>query len=500
MCEIRERYEPIEEDLRVLSGKVTRVSGPAVRVGERLEALEAHRARALEIHEVVRNFDALNNPASTNAAAMKNPSQGLLDAVFTDPARVFDLAKIMKLLVPVAAELDAPSTERGKKCVESYAKQVETTMIAQFQEAMCQSDKPRMKRIADSLFEFNGGSSLVVMFLQMPRLFTCRDSFFGGPLDDPDTTIAAWPDTATPAASDTAATTTTTTTTTGNRGNNTSSTGSGSAAVMELPKLSRFLRKVCDELATEHETIFDVFPNPAEIMGQLVQKTMELCVRPFLDALLTNPRVPSVDYARVLHSACLFSRRFLATNLAPLVDSVAGMPLAVFLDTFFEPYLVPRRGDASCVLKESYMSAEMRACTSAFDTLLGAFQRTTDLYAEVEAANSTLLAQLTRNKNTTPLPPVSTLLTLDTAQKLISLNKQAVFRCCDVSKLPDLFVAVTFSPSPHTHTLCSHAHFFTPLWTGHTTGATTSRHSANSSCTSCTRDTCSQHLCSASRS
>ena len=439
VCEIRERYEPIEEDLRVLSGKVTRVSGPAVRVGERLEALEAHRARALEIHEVVRNFDALNNPASTNAAAMKNPSQGLLDAVFTDPARVFDLAKIMKLLVPVAAELDAPSTERGKRCVESYAKQVETTMIEQFQEAMCQSDKARMKRIADSLFEFNGGSSLVVMFLQMPRLFTCRDSFFGGPLDDPDTTLEAWPSSSSSSSSDPSSSPSTT-------GTSSRSNNSNSATVMELPKLSRFLRKVCDELATEHETIFDVFPNPAEIMGQLVQKTMELCVRPFLDALLTNARIPSVEYARVLHGACLFSGRFLATHLAPLVDSVAGMPLQVFLDTFFEPYLVPRRGDASCVLKESYMAAEMRACTSAFDTLLGAFHHTTELYAEVEAANSTLFAQLTRNKNTTPLPPISSLLVLDTAQKLISLNKQAVFRCCDVSKLPDLFVISLFPP------------------------------------------------------
>ena len=424
VCDIRENYEPIEEDLRQLSTKVAHVSSPAVRVGERLEALEAHRSRALEIHDVVRNFDALNNPASTSAAAVK---KGSLDAVFTDPSRSYELLKILKLLVPVAAELDSPQTERGKKCVESYVKQVETKLIREFQDARdgkgkddkrtLQERTEDMKKIADALTEFNGGTSVVQTFLQMPHFFVHPEEFTGGPLEDPDTTMDPLPE------------------------ESSKDYFNHLDKPLELSKLESYLQIICHQLKNEYKIIVIVFQNPGEIMGQLIRKSMELNVRPFFDALLMNPRIGPLDYARVLHAACTMSNNILREELSPIVEFVGGMTFHSFLDNFFESYLIPRKNDASYLQKESYMNAEMRGCTKSFDVLLEDFKRNITAYAEVEAANAAFFAQLKHKKNTVELAPLSSLLSVDIAQKLISINSLSIKRCCDVSKLSDLFVS-----------------------------------------------------------
>ena len=122
--------------MRALCSAVARVSGPAVRVGERLAELESQRKRATEIGTVVREFSAMN-------AGKEDENKPM------DREALAERARLLHLLAPVAAELDSPNVEKGKEAVENEVRSVETALTDEFLKYATEQERKEFESPAD---------------------------------------------------------------------------------------------------------------------------------------------------------------------------------------------------------------------------------------------------------------------------------------------------------------------------------------------------------------
>jgi hypothetical protein len=326
-----------------------------------------------------------------------------LDPVFTDPSQIFELARVVKLLVPVAHELDSPGTAKGKREIEKLASHVETTLLERFCTASEVGNLAKMKEIAEALTVFNGGDSLVARFIQTRKLFRDMAEVRA------DEAAARAP----------------------------IALGGGPADRIDDPRLAEFFRKIVRELQREHGVIVSVFPKPTAVTSLLVQKTLELRVRPFIDAVVYAPEligeaatVPKMAYVRVLHNTYVLAQELLVKELRQYSETAGGAQMGTFIEAFFSTYLWPCTADGK-PHPNSYISKELEAMAEFYNEGLKTFD------AKKRQLEKRGIRERPAGEGTMPGEAADELVSIQTILEFIHANDAATMRCTVLSRKLD---------------------------------------------------------------
>jgi len=424
--ELRDGYERLYDEFRSLDQQVARVSSTAARIGERLDTLEQHRRRAAEIIRLLQYFAQLNSlppdpppssskqrqappPSSPSTTAMTTTATYVpqLDSVFTDSTQLLELARVVRLLAPVARELDSPATARGKREVEKLVSKVETALLDRFFEAESAGNLLKMKEAADAMTAFNGGDSLVSRFIQTRSLFT---DAAGRAADDE---LARSPPPLLPPTTTTA-----------------------SSQRPEDARLTEFCNKVLRALQKEHGVVLSVFPKPPAVMSLLVQKVLELRVRPFVDALVYRQGASRLEYVRTLHAMHGTLNTVLFAGLKQISGTAGGAQLEAFAEAFLASYLWPCTPDGQ-PHPNSYIAKEIEAMTEIYSEGLRVFDRKKRALEKLG-----LRAPQASDQGAMPGEASDELVSIQTVLEFVHANEAAIGRCTALSRKTDLAINV----------------------------------------------------------
>eukprot|EP00494_Astrolonche_serrata_P029123 UN29390 len=132
------------EDFTYLDKRVSRVSSTAVRIGDRMETVDAQQQRILEAKEVIKYFVLFNN----------NKEDPLFGRIRDkEPAELFEAADWAIKLRTVATDLRNPNLP-GVEKINSKATEIQEVLLDKFDEASKQDNFITMKKYASKLAVF----------------------------------------------------------------------------------------------------------------------------------------------------------------------------------------------------------------------------------------------------------------------------------------------------------------------------------------------------------
>lgn len=292
--EIRESFEKLQELFRELDKEIATISGTAVRVGEHLSTLEQHKRRGMEAKEILEYFGRISKT-----------SDDVINIMLEDENNLFETAVMLKKIIPVVSMLeDTPHTRQGKAKIEAMRAKVETKFMAKFERAFTDRNVKVLRGTAHALTDFNGGERLVLFYIQTKtneaQKSAAEAEMAGG-----------------------------------------SGSGSGSLAhasatkVLETEeaRMQEFYRVFIDKVCAESAFIVEVFPNPQKVMSQLMQKLVELEVKPFITRLLEGHSGDSLAYVMLLEMVHRVSLERLGGTLKDMFRDAGHAKVADDIDT-----------------------------------------------------------------------------------------------------------------------------------------------------------------------
>jgi hypothetical protein len=351
----------------------------AVETGRKLEELDRQRRRALDAHFLLQCWDSVSNRGElTLLENLRRSGTGEAKVRSAQIAR--QLLRISQRLDPKswnesggkgkrpygAAEEDTnEETESARRntreIIEKFSETLEKDLLNQFDDFYRKANFEGMKDCATVLQDFNGGSSVIALFVNQHQFFIDRSQLVteevGG---DPE----AWEQLAEPDA--------------------------------ELLKVEPSLQSLIDEVKVvvqeESAIIKRAFPYYDQVLGKFLQRVFQQSIQQRLEMVLEKANsISSLAFLRSLQS----SRSYISTlvddlkahGLTEHPDTISAQTALVLdqqLEDLFVPYFVG----------SSYIEREKKTLEELYTSLLFKF---TTFHARRKKAATTFIASLSKS-------------------------------------------------------------------------------------------------------
>ncbi|KAL4961908.1 exocyst subunit SEC10 [Aspergillus stella-maris] len=355
----------------------------AVETGRKLEELDRQRRRALDAHFLLECWDGVSNRGEiTLLENLRRSGSGEAKVRSAHIAR--QLLRISQRLDPKSwnesghgssesykngnAAPHGTDGSNGFRCstreiIEKFSETLEKDLLKQFDDFYRKANFEGMKDCATVLQDFNGGASVVALFVNQHQFFIDRSQLVteevGG---DPET----WDRLADPDAEP-------------------------SGVEPSLQSLIEEVRVVVQE---ESAIIKRAFPNYEQVLGKFLQRVFQQSIQQRLEMVLEKANnVSSLAFLRSLQS----SRSSISTLVDELkahgltenpetISSQTSLILDQQLEDLFVPYFVG----------SSYIEREKRTLEELFTSLLFKF---TTFHSRRKKATTTFMASLSKSGN-----------------------------------------------------------------------------------------------------
>ncbi|PYH93593.1 exocyst complex component Sec10 [Aspergillus ellipticus CBS 707.79] len=366
-----------------LSGGELATGNMAVETGRRLEELDRQRRRALDAHFLLECWDGVNNRG--DITLLEN-----LRRSGTGEAKVRS-AQIARQLLRISQRLDTESwNEPGgrsaglsgngsipaddymngkghgikrntREIIEKFSETLENDLLKQFDDFYRKANFEGMKDCATVLQDFNGGASVIALFVNQHQFFIDRSQLVAEEIGgDPE----AWEMLADPDA--------------------------------EPLKVEPSLQSLVDEVKVvvqeESAIIRRAFPYYEQVLGKFLQRVFQQSIQQRLEMVLEKANsASSLAFLRSLQN----SRSYISTLVDDLkshgltehpdpISSQTALVLDQQLEDLFVPYFVG----------SSYIEREKRTLEELYTSLLFKF---TTFHARRKKAATTFIASLSKS-------------------------------------------------------------------------------------------------------
>jgi hypothetical protein len=351
----------------------------AVETGRKLEELDRQRRRALDAHFLLQCWDGVSNRGEiTLLENLRRSGSGEAKVRSAHIAR--QLLRISQRLDPKSwsgslqnegsngATTPNEATPNGtgfrwntREIIEKFSETLEKDLLKQFDDFYRKANFEGMKDCATVLQDFNGGASVVALFVNQHQFFIDRSQLVteevGG---DPET----WESLADPDAEPTGV----------------------------EPSLQSLIDEVRVVVQEESAIIKRAFPNYEQVLGKFLQRVFQQSIQQRLEMVLEKANsVSSLAFLRSLQS----SRSSISTLVDELkahgltehpeaISSQTSLVLDQQLEDLFVPYFVG----------SSYIEREKRTLEELYTSLLFKF---TTFHARRKKATTTFMASLSKS-------------------------------------------------------------------------------------------------------
>ncbi|KAJ5761850.1 uncharacterized protein N7511_005232 [Penicillium nucicola] len=351
----------------------------AVETGKRLEELDRQRRRALDAHFLIECWDGVSNRGEISLLENLRRS-GTGEAAVRSAHIARQLLRISQRLDPQSwqehparakgsyggssssEDLSESSTPRRntREIIEKFSETLEKDLLKQFDDFYRKANFDGMKDCATVLQDFNGGASVIALFVNQHQFFIDRSQLVteevGG---DPE----SWEKLADPDA--------------------------------ELPGVESSLQSLIDEVKVvvqeESAIIKRAFPYHDQVLGKFLQRVFQQSIQQRLEMVLEKASgASSLAFLRCLQSSRGYISALIedlkAHGLTEHPDPVSSQ-IAVLLDQQLEELFVPY------FVGSSYIEREKRTLEELLNSLLFRF---TSYHARRKKAATTFMASLSR--------------------------------------------------------------------------------------------------------
>ncbi|CUA70358.1 Exocyst complex component sec10 [Schizosaccharomyces pombe 972h-] [Rhizoctonia solani] len=342
MVDLNSGFEAVGRSFAAMESKITEVGRSAIRIGEQLESVHLGRQRAQAAYDLFDHYNRLSRGDTSSLETLKKETKS------REGTR--QVAIILRRLNIVAKEVDVPGADTTRENIERYCEKFEKDMLKLFDRYYRKGDPKMMARCAQTLLEFNGGSSCVQMYVNQHDFFISENRVQG-----PDDTTLVWQSLPDPYA----------------------------AAPKKEPGLSTIFTEIRATVEQEAQIIQAVFPNPPIVMQVFLQRVFAQVIQQYLEVALDKASaISNLAFLRMLNMAHVqtsalvedlkqfdLSTTITRSNSAPVpsdplaaagtVGTGAAAPFGSMLDTAMEEIFVPHTEGTKYLERESKSLGEM---------------------------------------------------------------------------------------------------------------------------------------------
>ncbi|KAH7343989.1 exocyst complex component Sec10 [Rhizoctonia solani] len=343
MVDLNSGFEAVGRSFAAMESRITEVGRSAIRIGEQLESVHLGRQRAQAAYDLFDHYNRLSRGDTSSLETLKKETKS------REGTR--QVAIILRRLNIVAKEVDVPGADTTRENIERYCEKFEKDMLRLFDRYYRKGDPKMMARCAQTLLEFNGGSSCVQMYVNQHDFFISENRVQG-----PDDTTLVWQSLPDPYA----------------------------AAPKKEPGLSAIFSEIRATVEQEAQIIQAVFPNPPIVMQVFLQRVFAQVVNPTISrvALEKASTISNLAFLRMLNMAHVqtsalvedlkqfdLSTTITRSNSAPTpsdplaaagsTGTGAAAPFGPMLDTAMEEIFVPHTEGTKYLERESKSLGEM---------------------------------------------------------------------------------------------------------------------------------------------
>ncbi|QKX53933.1 uncharacterized protein TRUGW13939_01013, partial [Talaromyces rugulosus] len=355
----------------------------AVETGKRLEELDRQRRRALDAHFLIECWDEVSNYGDTTkleTLRMSGNSEGKLRA-----------AHIAKQLLRISQRLDPKSWNDGsngngnyqngdaspalnggngndnlpkkntREIIEKFSETLEKDLLKQFDDFYRKANFEGMKECATVLRDFNGGASVIALFVNQHQFFIDRSQLV---TEEVGGDVETWEKLADPDA--------------------------------EPPGVEPSLQSLVDDVKVvvqdESAIIRRAFPYYDEVLSRFLQRVFQQSIQQRLEMVLEKASsISSLAFLRSLQSSRSYINALVddlkTHGLTEAPDSISSQT-AILLDQQLEELFVPY------FVGSSYIERERRNLEDLYTSLLFRF---TAFHSRRKKAATTFMASLAKS-------------------------------------------------------------------------------------------------------
>ncbi|KAF7798338.1 hypothetical protein EIP86_009559 [Pleurotus ostreatoroseus] len=258
MAELNRGFDAVGSSFQTMESKMNEVGRTAIRVGEELESVHHQRQRAQAAYDLVDYYNSFSRDDTSRLDALKKEGK--------EGRR--QVAILLRRLNTVAKEVDLPNADKSREGIDKYCEKFEKDMLYLFDRAYRRSDPKMMHHCAQTLLEFNGGTSCIQVYVNQHDFFINRvreiqvsqDDEIWESIPDPDAPIPT--------------------------------TESGMRALF---------KEIRSTVGQEAQIVQAVFPNPSLVMQVFLQRVFAQSIQLQLETLLNRGAALSdLAFLRVL--------------------------------------------------------------------------------------------------------------------------------------------------------------------------------------------------------
>jgi len=311
--ELNSAFDDVFKAFEKLENRIGEVGNTAIRIGEQLENIDKQKDRTCDSKDIIQYFMEFNegNYDRINKLAEEG-DEGEYEAT-----------AIVRRLINITNEVDAPGAENAKGNIEKYSEELEKKILEKFDKVYKEDDIDKMAVYAKSLMNFNGGNSCIQMYINQNKLFLITANQNDFICDDTDDSIAV--------------------------------------VNPELARLYDEIRKSCNE---EWGKISKIFPNASYVMKMFIQRIFVQSIQMFIEGILKAAESVSIKlYLRNLYSSYMASKKLIEEIKNDLSEPLPNIYsyLERYLQDIFIPYL------------KGYLEKEKKFLTESYDKELASF-------------------------------------------------------------------------------------------------------------------------------
>ncbi|KAJ3987466.1 exocyst complex protein [Lentinula detonsa] len=448
MADLNRGFESVGNSFSGMESRMNEVSSTAIRIGEQLETVHIERQRAQAAYDIIDYYNQfLKGDTSRLDTLRKEGRQGRRQ-----------VAVLLRRLNTVAKEVDLPTADKTRENIEKYCEKFEKEMLNLFDRCYRKGDPKMMHHCAQTLLEFNGGSSCIQVYVNQHDFFInnvreskdVEDSLLWNVISNPDT-----------------------------------------IAPKNEAGLTELFAEIRATVDTEAQIVKAVFPNPPVVMQVFLQRVFAQSIQQHMEQLLHRAATMSeLSYLRVLQLAHIQTSTLVedlkvyelpasgsrmpfeagelnktlggTANALPAASATLTTMLETAMEELFVPYLegqryLERESQSLGVLYTGLLANFTRyhrakapkAKSSIFDRVVnqlstaaattssGGVQTTS-----AQAANAILrFGGLNAEKNPVDEEPVREedgQLSVDVAEKMLKWHAEAIGRCVELSAPNDV--------------------------------------------------------------
>ncbi|KAG8218675.1 exocyst complex component Sec10-like protein [Butyriboletus roseoflavus] len=454
MAELNKGFEGVGSSFSTMENKLNEVGRTAIRMGEKLESVHIERQRAQAAHDLIDYYNQFSRGDTTRLDTLKKEGKGGRREV----------AVILRRLTTVAKEVDLPNAEKTRENIDKYCEKFEKDMLYLFDKCYRKGDPKMMHHCAQTLLDFNGGTSCVQVYVNQHDFFMNKIREHVDHSDNLWSTISN-PDESAPRAE------------------------SG---------LTELFGEIRATVAQESQIVQAVFPNPPLVMQVFLQRVFAQSIQQYIEQLLNKGgSISELAYLRILQLIhletstlvddlkkhelpSLTPNRSSSLGAADFRNSLSNIPSAAhgattttvstMLETAMEELFMPYTEG------QKYIDRESRSLTDLYASLLNnftqfhmktqrekgkatMFDRMVDRLGAAAANTSSTIATSTTSAQAAaaimrfgsimtdrahertseePAREEDGLLGIDTAEKMLQWHAEAVGRCVELTGQNDV--------------------------------------------------------------